>query len=284
MQLVSVPAIWGVNNVAAMVAVRELPPLLVAGLRFAIVLACLFWVIKPPPRARLLLFFAMLACVGPVHFGLQYAGLGLARELAPMVVAMQLWAPASVACAGLLLKERVGWLRWLGVAVAFAGAAGMTFDPAVMNQWGALGLVGAASLFYGLGTVLVRRLSGSVDAWSMQAWIALACAPTLIFGSLAFETDHAAQIHDASVLAWMCVLFGALASSIVANAFLFQLLRKYEVSRTTPYMLLAPVISFALAGLVLGDEITPQILIGAAMAMAGVALVAMAERRSSSGI
>ena len=39
LQLVSVPLIWGVNNVAAMIAVREMPPLMVAGLRFALVLA-----------------------------------------------------------------------------------------------------------------------------------------------------------------------------------------------------------------------------------------------------
>lgn len=278
LQLVSVPLIWGVNNVAAMIAVRELPPLMVAGLRFAIVLVCLFWLIRAPPRGKARLFFLMLAVIGPLHFGVQYIGLGLANDLAPMVVAMQLWAPASVACAALLLAERVSPLRWAGVAIAFFGAAGMTFDPVVFAQWGALALVGLASVFYGFGTVLVRRLGGATDAWAMQAWIALAVAPTLISGSLLFENDHAERIASASWLAWACVIFGALVSSIVANAFMFNLLQKYEVSRTTPYMLLTPVISFTLAAFGLGDQITPQILIGAGMAMAGVALVALAER------
>lgn len=277
-QLVSVPLIWGVNNVAAMIAVREMPPLMVAGLRFALVLGCLFWLVRRPPRGKVGLFFLMLAVIGPLHFGVQYVGLGLANDLAPMVVAMQLWAPASVACAALLLAERVSPLRWAGVAIAFSGAAGMTFDPVVFAQWGALALVGLASVFYGFGTVLVRRLAGATDAWAMQAWIALAVAPTLISGSLVFESDHAERITGASWLAWVCVIFGALASSIVANAFMFNLLQKYEVSRTTPYMLLTPVISFALAAFGLGDQITPQILIGAGMAMAGVALVALAER------
>lgn len=279
LQLVAVPLIWGVNNVAAMIAVRELPPLMVAGLRFTIVLVCLFWMLKPPPRAQRALFFTMLAVVGPLHMGVQYLGLGLARDLAPMVVAMQLWAPASVVFAALLLGERVSVLRGCGVAIAFAGAAGMNFDPVVMAQWGALVLVAAASLFYGLGTVLVRRLGGGLDPWSMQAWVAAACAPTLMLGSFAFDTGHAEKIASASWLAWGCVVFGALVSSILANAFMFRLLQKYEVSRTTPYMLLTPVISFSLAAFALGDRITPQILLGAGMAMAGVALVAWAERR-----
>lgn len=279
LQLALVPLIWGVNNVAAMFAVRELPALMVAGLRFAMVLACIFWLIKPAPRSKLLLFTAMLACLGPLHFGAQYLGLGLARDLAPMVVAMQLWAPASVAFAALLLKERVGLLRWAGVCIAFAGAASLSFDPVVFAQWGALALVTVASLFYGMGSVLVRQLSADVGAWSMQAWLALSSAPSLLLASLTIEQGHAEKIAHASWVAWACIAFGAIVSSLVANAFMFRLLRRYEVSRTTPYMLITPVISFTLAALVLGDVITPRILVGAGVAMFGVALVALAERR-----
>jgi O-acetylserine/cysteine efflux transporter len=78
---------------------------------------------------------------------------------------------------------------------------------------------------------------------------------------------------------WAFIAFGAIVSSIVANAFMFKLLQRYEVSRTTPYLLLTPVISFALAALILGDRISVQILTGAAATLAGVALVALAERR-----
>jgi O-acetylserine/cysteine efflux transporter len=42
---------------------------------------------------------------------------------------------------------------------------------------------------------------------------------------------------------------------------------------------MTPVISFALAVVFLGDRITPQIFIGAGVAMCGVVLVALAERR-----
>ena len=78
---------------------------------------------------------------------------------------------------------------------------------------------------------------------------------------------------------WAALIFGGLVSSIVANAFLFQLVQKYEVSRTTPYLLMTPVISFTLAAVVLHNQITPQILFGAALTIGGVLLVAIAERR-----
>lgn len=279
LQLVSIALSWGVNNIAAKIAVDAFPAMMTVAMRFVIVLAALVLWIRPAPKQALVLFALMLIFVGPLHFGVQYAGLKLATDIAPMVVAMQLWAPSSVVFAALLLKERVSGLRWAGVGVAFLGTASMNFDPAVLEQAGALSLVALASVFYGLGTVLVRRLGGGLDPWAMQAWVALATAPTMIAGSLMFETGQFAAAASAPWYAWVCVVFGAVVSSIVANAFMFQLLQKYEVSRTTPYLLMTPVISFLLAVLVLGNRITPQILLGAALTIGGVALVALAERR-----
>jgi O-acetylserine/cysteine efflux transporter len=278
-QLIAIALIWGVNNIFAKLAVDALPAMMTVALRFAIVLAALCVWLKPPPRDRLLVFLLMLLFVGPLHFGVQYAGLKLAHDLSPMVVAMQLWAPSSVVFAALLLKEVVSPLRWIGVGVAFVGAASMNFDPAVFAQGWALALVGAAAAAYGLGTVLVRRLGGSLDPWAVQAWIALATAPSMALGSLALESGQLEAARAAHWSVWIFIAFGAIVSSIVANAFMFRLVQRYEVSRTTPYLLMTPVITFALATLILGDRITPQVLFGAAATLGGVALVALAERR-----
>lgn len=270
--------IWGVNNVAAMVALDTFPPFMAVTLRFVLVLGLLIWMLRAPPTGARWPFTAMLGLVGPLHFGIQYIGLHMAHDLAPMVVAMQLWAPASVVFAALVLKERVSALRQAGVACAFAGVAAMAFDPVVFAQGWALLLVVAAACFYGLGAVLVRRI-GPMNLWTMQAWIALASAPVSAAGSLAFERDQLSIAVHASWIAWACVVFGAVMSSILANAMMFRLVQRYEVSRTTPYLLLTPAISFTLGALVLGDQITPRIIAGAAITMGGVALVAFAERR-----
>ncbi|GAM99530.1 permease [alpha proteobacterium U9-1i] len=279
MQLLLIALIWGVNNVAAKVALEDMPPLFAVSMRFLLVFLVLGWRIRPVPLEKAWLFVAMLACVGPIHFGVQYIGLSLARDLAPMIVAMQLWAPASVLFAMLLLKERAGGLRVAGVATAFLGTAALAFDPIVFAQGGALFMVACAACSYGLGTVLVRLMGPSVDAWAMQAWLALASAPVLLFGSVLFEGDPVRNATEASWLSWACVGFGALLSGVLANALMFRLVQRYEVSRTTPYLLSTPVISFALAAFVLGDVITWRLILGAALTMSGVLLVALAERR-----
>jgi O-acetylserine/cysteine efflux transporter len=278
LQLVSIAVIWGVNNILAKIAVDALPAMMTVALRFIFVLAVLLWLIRPPPPGRWTVFALMLAFIGPLHFGVQYVGLKLAADIAPMVVAMQLWAPASVVFAALLLKERVSPLRWAGVIVAFAGTASMNFDPAVFAQGWALALVALASVCYGLGAVLVRRI-GAMDVWATQAWIALAIVPSMVGASLLFESGHVEAAQNAHWIVWAALIFGGLVSSIVANAFLFGLVQKYEVSRTTPYLLMTPVISFTLAAVVLHNQITPQILFGAALTIGGVLMVAIAERR-----
>ena len=65
---------------------------------------------------------------------------------------------------------------------------------------------------------------------------------------------------------------------MIATALLFWLVQKREAGRVTPYLLATPLVSAVIGVLFLGDVLTPQIIAGAAVAMAGVVLVALAER------
>lgn len=275
--LIAIAVIWGVNNVAAKYAVNHLPPLLTVSLRFALTAAVLIPYLRIPKGGwKSLAVVAVLT--GPMHFGIQYLGLAAAHDLSPMVIAMQLWIPASVIFAAFILGERVNGWRIGGIATAFAGVIAMAFDPAVFAQLGAVALISLAAACYGAGAVLVRR-APSLHPLTFQAWIALLCAFTLGGASALTETGQAAALAQADWMVWAALIFGALASSVVANALMFLLVQKYEVSRTTPYLFLSPVVGIALGAAVLGDRLTPEILLGGVLTLAGVALVAMAERR-----
>lgn len=274
--LVAVAAIWGVNNVAAKITVDHLPPLLTTGLRFLLTAIVLAPFLRTP-RAGWGALALVVAFTGPLHFGVQNLGLAAAHDLSPMIIAMQLWIPASVVFAALLLKERVNGWRLGGIGLAFAGVAAMVFDPNVFAQVGALTLIAIAASCYGLGAVFVRR-APALHPLTFQAWISLACAATMLPASGIFEHGQVAAMRAAPWYVWACLVFGGLASSVVANALMFRLVQRYEVSRTTPFLFLSPVVGIGLGGMVLGDKLTLQILIGGVLTLAGVALVAMAER------
>ena len=101
----------------------------------------------------------------------------------------------------------------------------------------------------------------------------------MLLSSAAFETGQWQAMKAAPWTIWAAIAFAALASSVVANALMFRLVQRYEVSRTTPFLFLSPVVGVALGVAVLGDPLTWQFLLGAALTLAGVAMVALAERR-----
>ena len=105
----------------------------------------------------------------------------------------------------------------------------------------------------------------------------------MIVGSLIFERGQIEAMRQSGPLIWASVVWAGLVSSIVATGLLFWLVQKREAGRVTPYLLATPVVSCAIGVGFLGDVLTPQIATGGLVAMAGVALVAVAERGLRAG-
>lgn len=274
--LAAIVLIWGINNAAAMVATDVMPPLLVAALRFSIAGVVLVPFLRPPfPNPKTLLVLVLLG--GPVHFGLIYVGYWLAEDLSPFVVAQQMWIPFTALVAFLLLGERLKRLAVAGLVVAFLGVAWMTADPRALRDVLPILIGLAGALAWAVCTVLARQSKG-VSPFKMQALLAVGTAPVMIAGTWLFEDGQWTAIRRADLLVWGSVLWAALISSIIATALLFWLVQKREAGRVTPYLLATPLVSAAIGVGFLGDVLTPQILAGGLLAMAGVALVALAER------
>ena len=198
--IAAIVVIWGVNNAAAEVATRVLPPLLVGALRFSIAAVCLAWFVRPPfPNRRSLLVLAVLG--GPVHFGLVYWGFAVAHDLSPYSVALQLWIPFTALFSWLLLKEPLSKPAMLGLALAFGGVAYMTADPLAFRDWRAMVIGAAATAAWAIVTVIARRTT-AVPPLKMQGLISLFAAPTLLIGAFLFEEDPVAAVARATPLVW----------------------------------------------------------------------------------
>ncbi len=279
--IAAVAVIWGVNNAAAKVATEVLPPLFTGALRFALAAACLVWFVRPPfPNWKSLAIIVVLG--GPIHYGLIYLAFWLAQDVSPVSVAAQLWIPFTALFAFLLLGEKLSKYALAGMLVAFVGVAWMVLDPHAFQDWKAI-LVGiAAASAWAMTTVIARRTT-SIPPLKMQGLLALVALPGLAFGSAFFETGQVAAIRSATPLIWVSLLWAGLVSSVIATSLVFWLVQKREAGRVTPYLLATPVVSIAIGWLFLGDVLTVQILIGAALTMGGVAIVALAERGLRAG-
>lgn len=269
---------WGLNNAAAKFATAALPPMMVGGLRFALALAFLFPFVRPPfPDWKRLLTIVLLS--GPIHFALIYIAFGMAKSLSPLVVATQLWIPFTALFAWRMLGETMRVPAVIGLGVAFAGVAWMSLDPHGAADLPAIALGVTAAAIWAVATVLVRKTPG-VKPLKVQGLTAFVAAPILIAMSFAFEDDVVAKVASAPPLAWACVVFAGVVSTIGASALLFWLVQRREPGRVTPYFLLTPLVSCTIGVLFMGDALSLQLVIGGGATMVGVALVALTEKKT----
>jgi len=176
------------------------------------------------------------------------------------------------------LKEQVHWRRWLGISLSFLGVMVISFDPAVFTYIDGVLFVVASALVGSVGTIYQRQLK-NVGVFELQAWVAVAAAPLMLGASAIFESGSCGLIMTADLLDWAGVFYVAFASSLVGHAGIYYLLQRYEVTQTAPLTLLSPIFTVFFAVMLLGEVLTTRMMIGAGIALTGVLIVSIRQKR-----
>lgn len=275
--LVFTNLIWGVNLVAAKLGIEEFPPIFFAGLRFAVLAVVLIPVLRVfRGQMRTLVQAALYS--GALGFALMYLGFKFTDDISKMAIATQLGIPFSTLLSIWLLGERVRWRRKLGIALAFLGVAVVSFDAGALKHGLGLFLVAASQLVVAFGTIYIKKLR-DINAWQLQAWLGLISAPTLIAMSFLLESGQWQSFVDATWVGWSSLLFTAIASSLLAHTMMFHLIGKYPVTSVAPVNVLSAIFSILCGVIWFGDQLTTKILIGGGIALTGVVIVAMRDKR-----
>jgi O-acetylserine/cysteine efflux transporter len=185
---------------------------------------------------------------------------------------IQLEVPFLVLFGAVLLHERVGPRKWLGIVIAFAGVALIAGEPSLGRAWGSLALLVGGAFSWALGQIMVRRL-GEIGGLTMIAWVAVFAAPQLFAFSFAFESDHLAHIQSADWVVWGTVVYLGLVMTAFGYSLWYSLIGRHPVSRVGPFLLLMPVFSILGGVLLLGETLTPLIALGGVTVITGVALI-----------
>ena len=279
--ILAIIVIWGVNNAGAKLATEQMSPLMVGALRFGIATICLAGFIRPPfPDWKSLVIIVLVG--GALQYGLMYTAYWLANDVSPVTVANQLWIPFTSLFAFLLLGERLGKMALVGMLVSFVGVAWMTLDAHALQDWRAIAVGIAAGAAWALTTVVARRTT-SIPPLKMQGLLAAGTLPVLAFGSAVFEHGQLEAARTATPIVWVSIGWAGVVSSVFATTLLFWLVQRREAGRVTPYLLATPVVSMLIGWGLMNDVLTPQILTGSAIALGGVAVVALAERGLRAG-
>lgn len=265
-----VMAIWGFNFVPIKVGIAQVPPLALMFLRFCLVAALLVPFVRAP-RGRMLQVFGLSVTLGGLHFSLVFLGLA-GIDAASAAIALQLQVPFSSLLAAILYKERLGWRRALGMAIAFAGIAVIAGVPRPEGAGIHLLMLIGASFAFAVANVQVRRI-GSIDGLTVNGWMALFAAPQLLVATLLLESGQWDAIRQADWSVWVALAYIVLGSTVIAYGQWYRLVRRYSINQTMPFLLTIPVFGMLSGILVLGEPLTLSLMLGGALTISGVGLI-----------
>ncbi|HMG51779.1 MAG TPA: EamA family transporter [Inquilinus sp.] len=267
---IGVMVIWGYNFVIAKYGLAELPPLLFMALRFGVVAVLLVPFVRlPRGRWRDVLILAVM--LGLTHFSLMFTGLKHV-DAAVGAIVIQVQVPASALLAMIFFKDRIGWRRALGMAIAIGGVGILAGEPRHGSALWAIGLIMLAAVVWAGANIQMKRMV-DLDPSTINGWMSLFAAPMLLVASLAIEDGQWQAVTRASEWAWMAVAFQAVIVVIFSYAIWYRLLRTYSVNQTMPYTLLVPVFGVLSGVLFLDEPPSWTLLLGGIATLIGVGII-----------
>jgi drug/metabolite transporter (DMT)-like permease len=290
--LATVYVIWGSTYLAIAIAIESMPPFWMAGVRFVVAGALLYgfsrWRGAPRPTlphwrsAALIGGLLLLGGNGGVVWAEQRVSSGIAALLVSMVplwmVLFRWMQPGG---------ERPTKQVWAGVTLGFIGLMllvrpGSDGSGAGVDKIDLLGVAALvlACISWAWGSIYSRRVP-LPDSPFLVTGMEMLCggALLLLFGAFAGEASRLdlAAVSSRSALALLYLItFGALAG-FTAYIWLLKVANPVLVST---YAYVNPIVAVFLGWLILGEPITAKTLIAAAVIVAGVVLITLAQGRS----
>ncbi|WP_335952252.1 O-acetylserine/cysteine exporter [Klebsiella michiganensis] len=271
-----VVVVWGLNFVVIKVGLHNMPPLMLAGLRFLLVaFPALLFVARPKIPLSLLLGYGLTISFGQFAFLFCAISLGMPAGLASLVLQAQ--AFFTIILGAFIFGERLQGKQLAGIALAIFGvlvlveaslggrlACDIIFLLKILPQ---AQLSAAAS-------VSIKPTSGTCwpPIMSLVVWSAL--IPVLPFMLASWILDGpqvmAESLLHIDLLTILSLLYLAFIATIVGYGIWGALLGRYETWRVAPLSLLVPVVGMASAALLLGETLNSLQLLGAVLIMAGL--------------
>jgi len=219
------------------------------------------------PTGRTLALLTGLGGIGYVGQALCYF-FALERISAGLTSLLLYVYPALVVVLGaVVLRDRPRPLAVGCVVVATLGTA-LTIGPVAGGQVSGVLLGLAAALVYAVYILVSSRVTG-VGPFATAAWVLTASA--VVMGVLALATGPRLP---SSAIAWLALVGVALIGTVVAVTTFFAALALLGPSDTAVVSTVEPVVSIAVAGLVLGERLGPLQLAGGVVVLLAVGVLA----------
>jgi drug/metabolite transporter (DMT)-like permease len=282
--LLGLSGMWGLSFLFIEVALRGLSPLwIVAGRTFvgaAFLHVVLRFARQPLPRSASL--WGHLALLGVLANALPWGAIAWAQQAIPSALAgilMALVPTSTLALSVVSGQERLTVSRGVGLLLALAGVGAAVADGlSETGRVAATVVMVAVTLVNAVGAVYAKRfVSGRATPLTIATGQVSCAALVSLVGALLLSPLPTSSALAPTVVASVAAL-GALGTGVAFLAF-YVLIERVGATNATLVTYLIPLVAVIAGVLLLGEQLTPQVLTGGALIVAGIWLT----QRGSSG-
>ena len=276
--------VWGSTFLAIRVGVREVPPFLLAAMRFLAAGAALYgWVLIQGERSPTARQWGSASLLAILIFVCDYGLLFWAEQRVPSGLAAVMLAtiPAFMALSEIIiLRTQKLTLRLVSaLAIGIAGVAILTirslnFGGAPIDTMGALALV-VAALSWSVASVLTRKLPLPPSKVTSSGAQMLAGGIFLVLAAAARGELRGFHPTMVSRGAWFALAYLVVAGSIIGFTAYLWLIHHESPTKVGTYAYVNPVVAVLLGYFMGGEALGPRTILGTLFVLVSVIVITM---------
>jgi drug/metabolite transporter (DMT)-like permease len=282
--------VWGSTYLAIRIGVREIPPFLMAGLRFTVAgLAMWAWMRGAGTPSPTLREWRDATVLGTLMFLIDYACLFWAEQRVPSGVAAVILAMIPVCITLLeilfLRTQRLSVRLALGLAVGIIGVVVLTnpwasSGEASINRGGVIALL-VSCCGWSIGTIVTQRLTlPASKPMSAAAQMLSGGIQLLVLAAVTGEFTHF-RAQNISASAWLSLVYLIIAGSIIGYTAYVWLLHYESPTRVGTYAYVNPIVAVILGATLGGEVMGRRTIAGAALIVISVIAITTIKRKQS---
>jgi len=282
--------VWGSTFLAIRVGVREVPPFLLAGMRFLIAGVLLYgWmrakgIASPSARewrsASILAVLIFLLDYGLLFWAERRVASGIAAVMmATIPVFMTVSEILILRTQRLTLRLSVALLVGVaGVAVLVSRSA--KFGDAPIDGIGAIALL-VAAISWSIGSALTRKLPLPPEKAMSSGAQMLAGGVFLTLTAAGLGEFRGFALQSVSMKAWLALAYLTIAGSIIAFTAYLWLIHHESPTKVGTYAYVNPVVAVGLGYFFAGEALTARTVLGTLLVLVSVVVITVfAGRRN----
>lgn len=275
-------AVWGASFIATKVVLRDISPVTIVWIRFAMGVLILGIAVTARKQFALLnrsewSYFALLGFLG-ITFHQWLQSNALQTSEASTTAWIVTTTPVFMAILGwFVLRERLGWVKILGILVAFIGVLVIVYDGDLrgisLRSFGKPGdiLILISAINWTVFSVLSRRGLKNHPATFMMFYVML--LGWLLTSILFFVTQSVSEIQNLTASGWVGLAFLGIFCSGLAYIAWYDALQTLGAAETGVFLYIEPLVTVVVAFFMLSEPITLASLLGGGVILLGVWLV-----------